>query len=102
MSLNMGDQEYNSGKKYRQKGTLCGPSSNMKHVEIHAHYLRQLVHENVISHSTKDTIIDLFFEDTCLQVIQVWNTMISFIFWVIHDDVEVLQLIDYIYIYVDR
>jgi hypothetical protein len=28
MSLNMGDQECNSGKKYRQKGTLCGP--NMK------------------------------------------------------------------------
>jgi hypothetical protein len=26
MSLNMGDQEYNSGKKYRQKGTLCGPN----------------------------------------------------------------------------
>jgi hypothetical protein len=26
MSLNMGDQEYNSGKKYRQKGTLCDPN----------------------------------------------------------------------------
>jgi hypothetical protein len=26
MSLNTGDQEYNSGKKYRQKGTLCGPN----------------------------------------------------------------------------
>ena len=23
----MGDQEYNSGKKYRQKGTLCGPNN---------------------------------------------------------------------------
>jgi hypothetical protein len=23
----MGDQEYNSGKKYRQKGTLCGPNT---------------------------------------------------------------------------
>ena len=22
----MGDHEYNSGKKYRQKGTLCGPN----------------------------------------------------------------------------
>ena len=31
MSLNMGDQEYNSGKKYRQKGTLCGPN-NHKHI----------------------------------------------------------------------
>jgi hypothetical protein len=27
MSLNVGDQEYNGGKKYRQKGTLCGPNS---------------------------------------------------------------------------
>jgi hypothetical protein len=27
MSLNMGDQEYNSGKKYRQKGTFCGPNT---------------------------------------------------------------------------
>jgi hypothetical protein len=24
----MGDQEYNSGKKYRQKGTLCGPNTS--------------------------------------------------------------------------
>ena len=23
----MGDQEYNIGKKYRQKGTLCGPNN---------------------------------------------------------------------------
>jgi hypothetical protein len=30
MSLNMGDQEYNSGKKYRQKGTLCGPNKGYK------------------------------------------------------------------------
>jgi hypothetical protein len=27
MSLNVGDQEHNGGKKYRQKGTLCGPNS---------------------------------------------------------------------------
>jgi hypothetical protein len=27
MGLNVGDQEYNGGKKYRQKGTLCGPNS---------------------------------------------------------------------------
>jgi hypothetical protein len=25
----MGDQEYNSGKKYRQKGALCGPNTYM-------------------------------------------------------------------------
>ena len=31
MSLNMGDQEYNSGKKYKQKGTLCGPN-NHQHI----------------------------------------------------------------------
>jgi hypothetical protein len=29
MSLNVGDQEYNGGKKYRQKGTLCGPNKRM-------------------------------------------------------------------------
>jgi hypothetical protein len=29
MRLNMGDQEYNIGKKYRQKGTLCGPNSRL-------------------------------------------------------------------------
>jgi hypothetical protein len=28
MSLNVGDQEYNGGKKYRQKGTLCGPNKS--------------------------------------------------------------------------
>ena len=28
MSLNVGDQEYNGGKKYRQKGTLCGPNND--------------------------------------------------------------------------
>jgi hypothetical protein len=27
MSLNVGDQECNSGKKYGQKGTLCGPNT---------------------------------------------------------------------------
>jgi hypothetical protein len=26
MSLNVSDQECNSGKKYGQKGTLCGPN----------------------------------------------------------------------------
>jgi hypothetical protein len=27
MSLNVSDQECNSGKKYGQKGTLCGPNN---------------------------------------------------------------------------
>ena len=27
MSLNAGDQGYNNGKKYGQKGTLCGPNT---------------------------------------------------------------------------
>jgi hypothetical protein len=27
MSLNTGDQVYNNGKKYGQKGTLCGPNT---------------------------------------------------------------------------
>jgi hypothetical protein len=26
MSLNTGDQGYNNGKKYGQKGTICGPN----------------------------------------------------------------------------
>jgi hypothetical protein len=46
------------------------------------------------------TTIDLFFEDTCLQVIREWNIVISFIFWVIYDDFEVLQLLDLIDVYV--
>jgi len=45
---------------------------------------------SVTSLSIDHTTIDIFFEDTCLQVIWVWNTVISFIFWVIYDDVEVL------------
>jgi hypothetical protein len=32
MSLNTGDQGYNNGKKYGQKGTLCGP--NTCHCEL--------------------------------------------------------------------
>jgi acyl-CoA reductase-like NAD-dependent aldehyde dehydrogenase len=29
MSLNTGDQGYNNGKKYGQKGTICGPNITM-------------------------------------------------------------------------
>jgi hypothetical protein len=29
MGLNVGDQEYNGGKKYRQKGTLSGPNNGI-------------------------------------------------------------------------
>jgi hypothetical protein len=54
----------------------------------------------VTSRSTEHTIIDLFFEDTCLQVIRVWYIVISFRLWVIYDDVEVLWLIDYIDVYI--
>jgi hypothetical protein len=54
----------------------------------------------VTSRSTEHTIIDLFFEDTCLQVIWVWYIVISFRLWVIYDDVEVLWLIDYIDVYI--
>jgi hypothetical protein len=35
----------------------------MKHVEIHAHYLRQLVHENIVSLEycrTKDQVANIF------------------------------------------
>jgi hypothetical protein len=34
MSLNVGDQECNSGKKYRQKGTLCGPNRNKNNTRV--------------------------------------------------------------------
>jgi hypothetical protein len=36
---------------------------NMKHVELHAHYLRQLGHENVVSLEyciTNDQVVDIF------------------------------------------
>jgi hypothetical protein len=48
----------------------------------------------VTSLSNEHTFIDLFFEDTCMQVIQLWYTMILFRLWVIHDDDDdVLRLI---------
>jgi hypothetical protein len=37
--------------------------SKMKHVELHAHYLRQLVHENIVSLEycrTNDQVVDIF------------------------------------------
>jgi hypothetical protein len=37
--------------------------SKMKHVELHAHYLRQLVHENIVSLvycRTDDQVVDIF------------------------------------------
>jgi hypothetical protein len=37
--------------------------SKTKHVEIHAHYLRQLVHEHVVSleyFRTEDRVVDIF------------------------------------------
>jgi hypothetical protein len=44
----------------------------------------------VTSRSTEPTFIDIFFEDTCVQVIRLWYIMISFRLWVIHDDDDVL------------
>jgi hypothetical protein len=40
----------------------------------------------VTSFSTEHTFIDLFFEDTYVQVIQLWYIVISFLLWIIHDD----------------
>jgi hypothetical protein len=40
----------------------------------------------VTSRSTEHTFIDLFFEDTCVQVIRLWYNVISFRLWIIHDD----------------
>jgi hypothetical protein len=37
--------------------------SKMKHVELHSHYLQQLVHGSVVSHEycrTKDIVVDIF------------------------------------------
>jgi hypothetical protein len=33
MSLNVSEQECNGGKKYGQKGTLCGPNSRQQRNE---------------------------------------------------------------------
>jgi hypothetical protein len=38
MSLNVGDQECNSGKKYRQKGTLCGPNKDLTSSPTSSHF----------------------------------------------------------------
>jgi hypothetical protein len=40
--------------------------------------------------STEQTFIDLFFEDTCVQLIRLWYITISFRLWVIYDDDVVL------------
>jgi hypothetical protein len=45
-----------------------------------------LVLYSVTSCSTEHTFIDLFFENTCMQVIWLWYIMISFRLWVIYDD----------------
>jgi hypothetical protein len=54
MSLNVGDQEYNGGKKYRQKGTLCGPNTYHKilclfeALEIYISHLFQIPTTNLM------------------------------------------------------
>jgi hypothetical protein len=35
MSLNVSEQECNGGKKYGQKGTLCGPNSDIKAIWLY-------------------------------------------------------------------
>ena len=40
----------------------------------------------VTSCSTEHTFIDLFFEDTCVQVIRLWYIMISFLLSIIYND----------------
>jgi len=41
---------------------------------------------SVTSCSTEHTFIDVFFEDTCVQVIRLWYIVISFRLWVIYND----------------
>ena len=55
----------------------------------------------ITSYSTEHTFIDLFFEDTCVQVIRLWYIVISFRLWIIHDD-DVLWLIVNWRICIDR
>jgi hypothetical protein len=43
----------------------------------------------VTSRSTEHTFIDLFFEDTCVQVIRLGYIVILFQLWIIHDDDDV-------------
>jgi hypothetical protein len=63
-------------------------------------YVSFIKEDPVTSRSTEHTIMELFFKDTCLQVIQVWYIVISFRLWVIYYDVEVLWIIDLLmYIY---
>ena len=40
----------------------------------------------VTSRSTEHTFINIFLEDTCIQVICLWYIMISFRLWFIYDD----------------
>jgi hypothetical protein len=49
MSLNTSDEGYNNGKKYGQKGTLCGPNSYiliprviLKNKVLHSLYTKHL------------------------------------------------------------
>jgi len=36
MSLNISDEGYNNGKKYGQKGTICGPNSHHNIIKYHS------------------------------------------------------------------
>jgi hypothetical protein len=44
----------------------------------------------ITSHSIEHTFIDIFFEDTCVQVIRLWYIVILFRLWVIYDGDDVL------------
>ena len=43
----------------------------------------------VTSRSTEHTFIDLFFEDTCVEVIRLGYIVILFQLWIVHDDDDV-------------
>jgi hypothetical protein len=49
-----------------------------------------IMHEIVTSLSIEHTFIELFFEDTCVQVIQLWYMVILFRLWIILDDNDVV------------
>jgi hypothetical protein len=55
-----------------------------------ARRIKEVVRIHVTSHSTEHTFIEIFFEDTCVQVIWLWYIVILFRLWVIYDDDVVL------------
>jgi hypothetical protein len=66
----------------------------MKHVDVHAHYLRQLVHENIISIEyckTDDQVVDIvtkpLAEAKFINICMILGIQEAAIMWECHNDV---------------